>query len=87
MARCGATCSSFAHSRLEPLDGGNGAAADGSGGCWFAAEDGTAGRVLSDGRILHTQLPDDAWPTALIADGDFAWVLTERGSWRIWLAP
>jgi hypothetical protein len=62
-------------------------AADGSGGCWFAAEDGTAGRILADGRILHTQLPDDAWPTAMIADGDFAWVLTERGSWRIWLAP
>ena len=60
-------------------------AADGQGGCWFAAEDGTAGRVLADGTILHVQLPDDAWPTAMVAEGDAAWVLTERGSWRIWL--
>ncbi len=60
---------------------------DGAGGCWFAAEDGTVGRILADGRLLHSQLPDDAWPTALIPDGDFAWVLTERGSWRVSLPP
>jgi ligand-binding sensor domain-containing protein len=57
---------------------------DGSGGCWFAAEDGTVGRIRSDGSIASSQLPDDAWPTAMVTDGaDAAWVLTERGSWRV----
>ncbi|MFT5685830.1 MAG: hypothetical protein ACI8RZ_006784 [Myxococcota bacterium] len=59
---------------------------DGAGGCWFAAEDGTVGRILADGTIRYSQLPDDAWPTAVVPDGDAAWVLTERGSWRVVLA-
>ncbi|MDG1480007.1 MAG: hypothetical protein P8R54_10460 [Myxococcota bacterium] len=57
---------------------------DGRGGCWFAAEDGTVGRIRSDGSIASSQLPDDAWPTAMVIDGaDAVWVLTERGSWRV----
>ena len=74
---------------LERADEGvamSAVATDGAGGCWFAAEDGTAGRVLADGTILYSSLPDDAWPVSVVPDGnDDAWVLTEQGSWRIHL--
>ena len=60
-------------------------AADGAGGCWFAGADGSVGRVLGDGRVVvaHLPGPDPVEPTAVVPDGDAAWVLTPVGTWRI----
>ena len=60
-------------------------AADGAGGCWFAGADGSVGRVLGDGRVVvaHLPGPDPAEPTAVVPDGDAAWVLTPVGTWRV----
>ncbi len=63
-------------------------AADEAGGCWYAAADGTVGRVSADGRAVSIRLPgpDPARPTRLVPDGpDAAFLLTEAGTWRIGL--
>lgn len=60
--------------------------ADGAGGCWFAAADGTVGHVTVQGEARTTRLPgpDAPTPTAVWPDGpDHAWVGTERGLWRV----
>ena len=65
-------------------------AADGHGGCWFAAEDGTVGRVDVAGRSRTVQLPgpEPAHPTRIVPDGDTAaFVLTEGGTWHVRLGP
>jgi ligand-binding sensor domain-containing protein len=61
-------------------------AADGQGGCWFAAADGTVGHVTEDGQARTTRLPgpDAPTPTAVWPDGaHHAWVGTEAGLWRV----
>jgi hypothetical protein len=64
-------------------------ASDGAGGCWFAAEDGTVGRIDAAGRATRLTLPgpDPARPTRIVADGDAAFVLTEAGTWHVRLPP
>lgn len=64
-------------------------AADSAGGCWFAAEDGTVGRVSVTGAAAAVTLPgpDPARPRRIVPDGsDHAWVLTDGGTWRVRLA-
>jgi ligand-binding sensor domain-containing protein len=61
-------------------------AVDSAGGCWFAAEDGTVGRALLDGRENYTHLPPKSTgePLRIVPDGeDAAWILTSRGTWRV----
>lgn len=62
-------------------------AADGHGGCWFAAADGTVGRVLADGTRRWLVLPgqDPPWPEGIVVDDDgrAAWVLTDGGPWYV----
>lgn len=61
-------------------------AADGTGGCWFAAADGTVGHVSADGRVRTARLPgpDAPAPTAIAADGPAAaWVGTSTGLLRL----
>lgn len=65
-------------------------AATQDGGCWFAAADGTVGRVSAAGDAAAISLPepDPARPLRIVPDGDqHAWVLTEQGTWRVRLAP
>ncbi len=61
-------------------------AADGHGGAWFAAVDGTVGRLLADGELRLVTLPgaDPPVPRGLVVDddGDAAWLLSDRGLWR-----
>jgi ligand-binding sensor domain-containing protein len=59
---------------------------DGAGGCWFAAEDGTVGRVTASGEqgSVHLPGPNPPRPKAIVAEGvDAAWILTEAGTWRV----
>jgi ligand-binding sensor domain-containing protein len=60
------------------------------GGCWFAAVDGTVGRVSPAGAAAAVALPgsEPARPLRIVADGrEHAWVLTEEGTWRVRLDP
>jgi ligand-binding sensor domain-containing protein len=59
---------------------------DGAGGCWFAAADGTVGRVAADGRRGAIRLPgaEPPRPSRLVPFGDDqAWVLTAAGTWLV----
>ena len=61
-------------------------ASDDRGGCWFAAEDGTVGRVDVDGdrRSLVLPGPDPSRPTRIVPDSDTsAFVLTQAGTWHV----
>lgn len=59
-------------------------ASDGAGGCWFAASDGSVGRVDSDGRIDRREVPIQEAPNTVLPDGpDAAWVFTDVGSWWV----
>ncbi|MEL6341803.1 MAG: hypothetical protein AAFV53_01635 [Myxococcota bacterium] len=61
-------------------------AADAQGRCWFAAEDGTVGRVGLDGAVEVRNLPSPDAPRAraLVLDGDDAvWVMTAAGTYRV----
>lgn len=61
-------------------------ASDDRGGCWFAAEDGTVGRVDVDGnsRSLVLPGPDPSRPTRIVPDSDTsAFVLTRAGIWHV----
>ncbi|RME25771.1 MAG: hypothetical protein D6798_08185 [Deltaproteobacteria bacterium] len=62
-------------------------AADGRGGAWFATVAGTVGRLDADGTVRLATLPgpDPPPPRGLVVDedGDGAWLLSERGLWRV----
>ncbi len=55
-------------------------------GVWFAAEDGTIGRVAGQrwGGVA-LDVADAPTPTKIVPDGDFAWVGTEQGVYRVFL--
>jgi ligand-binding sensor domain-containing protein len=59
--------------------------ADGSGGCWFATAAGKVGRTGADDQHRTRILPleSDAEIHRLVPDGDWAWVLTNQGTWRV----
>lgn len=63
-------------------------AGDDLGGCWFAGEDGTIGWVGPTGAATKTELPGLKTPTVIkiipITEKQ-AWVLTNKGTWRILL--
>ncbi len=61
-------------------------AADGQGGCWFAGEDGSVGRVRADGRRGALKLPDPDPPKAQALhphNEDSVWLLTDEGTWLL----
>lgn len=61
-------------------------ASDGADGCWFAAADGTVGRVSATGARGASRLPgaEPPRPTRIVPFGaDQAWVLTEAGTWLV----
>jgi len=60
-------------------------AATESGACWFATATGTVGRTGTDDALRTRTLPleSDAEVHRLVPDGDWAWVLTNQGTWRV----
>jgi hypothetical protein len=62
-------------------------ASDGAGGCWYASIDGRVGRIAADDAHAWAQLPfrDTVEVREIVADGDWAWVVTEEGTYRIWV--
>jgi len=60
---------------------------DGRGGCWYATEAGTVGRIGTDGGHASMVLPtgEVGRPSRVIPDEDWAWVVTRYGTWRVWL--
>jgi ligand-binding sensor domain-containing protein len=62
-------------------------AGDGVGGCWYLSRTGRVGRVSAADEHTSRQLPleGDARAQRIFADGDWAWVVTDQGTWRIWL--
>jgi ligand-binding sensor domain-containing protein len=61
-------------------------AADGAGGCWFAASDGTVGHIDAAGGVWTARLPGADPPPvrALTEDGpNRVWVGTDAGVYRL----
>ena len=60
-------------------------AADIQQGCWASGIDGSIMRIDKDGnmRILRLAEPDPPRVWKIIPDGNFAWILTEKGTWYV----
>jgi ligand-binding sensor domain-containing protein len=60
-------------------------ASDGPGACWFATSTGKVGRTGADDQVRMRTLPleSDAEIHRLVPDGDWAWILTNQGTWRV----
>ncbi len=79
--------------QLDPLgEGGSGlhvsaVSASDDGGCWYASSTGRVGRISAADAHVKRQLPltEGTEVRRIVADGDWAWVVTQRGTWRVWL--
>jgi ligand-binding sensor domain-containing protein len=62
---------------------------DGSGGCWYATDAGKVGRIGADDshKSLSLEGGEVGWPDRIVPDGDWAWVVTRKGTHRVWLPP
>ena len=62
--------------------------ADGAGACWFAAASGKVGRTGAADQVRTRTLPveSDVGIHRIVPDGDWAWVLTDQGTWRVHIA-
>jgi len=57
------------------------------GGCWYASVTGQVGRISASDAHVKRQLPltEGTEVLRIVSDGDWAWVVTRRGTWRVWL--
>jgi len=60
-------------------------AADGAGACWFASATGKVGRTGTADQVRLREIPieTDAEVYRIVPDGDWAWILTNQGTWRV----
>jgi len=59
--------------------------ADGAGACWFASASGKVGRTGAADQVRTRMLPvePDVSIHRIVPDGDWLWVLTDQGTWRV----
>ena len=59
--------------------------ADGAGACWFVSASGKVGRTGTADEVRTRTLPveSDVSIHRIVPDGDWAWILTDQGTWRV----